>query len=378
MRITAFVLLFWLGLASAALAASQTPRDQSEELRAAVRDGKIDAVERLLREGVDVNSHVENHFTPIFFAGDPKMIDLLLRYKPNLSIRDDARGQTPIERAAEQVCLDEKRADVWRTIVEKLRGAGAEYTNDTAIYMNDVEYLRKELEKGDSWVNPRYGSLCSPLRRAARVGRLEICKLLLKHKADPDGFEEGMGYPILVEAIGHPAVVKLLIDSGANLRRRITWLGGSSGIKLIGDEATLLHFAAEAGELETAKILARGGLDVNAADMDGQTPLHVAIQAERFFAAYEFVEPGQPGKNTKCYLDTIRFLLDHDASLRFEDKSGKTVLDVAKEIDSPKGIKDLLQKYKDDLDERYSRRWSQEEPQPPSNTSGARHTEKEK
>ena len=111
--------------------------------------------------------------------------------------------------------------------------------------------------------------------------RVEICKLLLKHKANPDDFERGGGYPIMAEAVDHAAVIKLLIHAGANVRRRITQLvGGSTGGRIIGDEATALHFAAQAGNVDSCRLLVAAGADVSAADTEGQTPLHVALRGE--------------------------------------------------------------------------------------------------
>jgi ankyrin repeat protein len=92
-----------------------------------------------------------------------------------------------------------------------MRDEGAEYTIDTAIYMNDVPFVEKCLATDAPCVNQRRGALRVPLRLAARIGPVEICKLLLEHGAGPNAFEEGMGYPILVDAVKHLAVVKLLI-----------------------------------------------------------------------------------------------------------------------------------------------------------------------
>ena len=322
---------------------------QDRTFHDAVRNGDLVNVKKMLDEGADVNAQVENNLTPIYFADDPEMVDLLLAYKPQLNIRDAACIQTPLERAAMNCYQDKKVAKKWRSIVDKLQTAGAEYTIDAAIYLNDVDFIQKQLEKEDSWVNKCRDSQSVPLRLAARTGREEICKLLLKHKANPDDFERGTGYPIMVDAINHPAVVKLLIDAGANLRRRITWMAGRSGQWIIGDEATALHYAAQEGNLESCRLLVQAGLDVNAADIDGQTPIHIALRGERVH--YE-------SNDEKSYVRVVRYLLENDASLRFTDKSARNVVDLAVAIKSPKAITELLNKYKEERDRRFREAFS--------------------
>jgi ankyrin repeat protein len=249
--------LSWLCLL---VAVALTPAEN--ELRKAVQSGNAERVKMLLDAGVDVNSTYENRMTPIFFAEDPKIVDILLAHGARLDIRDSASIQTPIESAAEQHFEDEERRDTWRAIVEKLRDADAEYTIDTAIYMNDLTFVEAQLAKDDSWVNSRRGAQHVPLRIAARTGRVEICKLLLEHGADANAFEEGSGFPIVVDAVKYPAIVKLLIEHGADLKRRITWRRGRTGAWIIGDEATALHFAAGLGHPKTIELLIDHGVDI--------------------------------------------------------------------------------------------------------------------
>jgi ankyrin repeat protein len=156
--------------------------------------------------------------------------------------------------------------------------AGAPYSLQAAAYLNDVSRVREALKKDPRLANSLNGSQYTPLRIAARHSRTEMCKILLKHKADPNDWENGTGYPILKDAIKHPKVVKLLLDAGADVKKRITWRGFKTGVWIVDDEATALHFAAEEGAIESAKLLLDAGVDVNAKDTEGQTALDIAAR----------------------------------------------------------------------------------------------------
>src|SRR5258706_8098625 len=100
------------------------PASLAQDLRNAVRDGNVERVKSLLESGADANTSYENRFTPIHFADDPRIVDLLLAHGAKLDIRDAASIQSPIEDAAENYFRDEKRRDNWKIIVTKLRDAG--------------------------------------------------------------------------------------------------------------------------------------------------------------------------------------------------------------------------------------------------------------
>jgi ankyrin repeat protein len=327
-----------------------------QSLRKAVETSNVERVRELLESGANANTTYENGYTPIYFAEDPRIVDLLLAHGAKLNMRSAGSYQSPIESAADNWYFNVKRRDEWKAIVNRLRDAGAEYTIDTATYMNDIPFVQEALEKDDSWVNKSRGAQSVPLRVAARTGRLEICKLLLDHKADPDSFEEGNGYPIIYDAVQHPAIVQLLVERNANLKRRITWMGGRSGVWLIGDEGSALHYAVSAGKLESVKILADAGLDPNAADNKGQTPLHIAIRFERWDKSW--------GRDTSPFPKIIQYLLDNDASLALTTKGGQsphgfekelTPLELAKELGSPKEIIQALQKRQKEIDQAFRR-----------------------
>jgi len=155
----------------------------------------------------------------------------------------------------------------------------------------------------------------------------------------------------MVSAMKHPAIVKLLVDHGANLKRRITWLGGSTGVSITGDEVTALHFAVGVGNLESVKVLVIAGLDPNAADDKGQTPLHVALLLERWkHRISSLVDRDKVATITPTFGRIVEYLLINDASLRFKDRKGRTPAQLAEQIGSPKVIRQLLSKAQEERD----------------------------
>ncbi|MFK7818480.1 MAG: ankyrin repeat domain-containing protein [Planctomycetaceae bacterium] len=165
------------------------------------------------------------------------------------------------------------------------RAAGAEPNLISAIHLDELAKIKALLAK-----NPEYADdyqRTSPLRIAASLGRLRICNHLIKqHDVDVDDFKRGNGYPIIRDAVGHPNVVKLLIDSGADLKTRISWRGFQSGIWPIGNDATALHFAAtRSGHHLSVQHLLHAGVDVMAVTAGNRTALGIAASHGQLNAA---------------------------------------------------------------------------------------------
>ncbi|MDH5381919.1 MAG: ankyrin repeat domain-containing protein, partial [Cyclobacteriaceae bacterium] len=99
---------------------------------------------------------------------------------------------------------------------------------------------------------------------------------------------------------GRDGMSMLLLEKGAPL----------SYISRKGE--TLLHLACENEKTDVARVLINKGLDVNAQDNDGETPMHASVRG---------------GKDN---LDIVKLLLDNDADINARNKKGQTVLKRAK------------------------------------------------
>ena len=205
-------------------------------LHQAVRQDEVQAVERLLAQGADVNATDEYGRTPLHLADDPKIAEMLLAKGASLNAPDNT-GNTPLHIAA--------------------------------VYGN-VEVMKLLIVKGAE-VNARAPvSGWTPLHSAALQGQLEAAKVLLAAGADPNAKASLGDTPLHFGAMkGYDQLVALLLDKGADVNAK-----GNNAL-------TALHYAAEKGYRSVMEVLIAHGADVTAKDNNGKTPLALAVANKR-------------------------------------------------------------------------------------------------
>ncbi len=246
----------------AILSAAAAPN--SDVADAAMRGDKA-AVSALLQRKADVNAQQIDGTSALAWAvrlGDAQMVGILLSAGAKPSAANEA-GATP-------VMLATQSGDA--VILDRLLAAGADpnapltKTGDTALMM------------------------------AARTGKVEAVKVLLDHGAKVNAKETWGGTTALMWAVSerHPDVVKMLIDRGADVNAKSYYVPPSSGRGFEGTTPvpakpnqpfeefasgmlTPLMFAARENAIDSAKMLARAGADLNAQAGDGKDALSLAF-----------------------------------------------------------------------------------------------------
>lgn len=230
-------------------------------LQESSRYRRAELVKWLLEQGAEVESVSGEGKTALDLADEPGIVELLLKKSPDLSIGGEGQG-TPLQNAVKKLrdSSQEYRKEKWEQIVKLLLKHGAVSDLKSAIYLDDLKRVKELLEK-EGRKDPE--RIQQEFRTAAELGSTEICRYFIEQlHVDVNDFEGGNGYPVIYEAVRFPRVVELLIRKGADLKTPITWRGGRTGGQAIGDDATMLHFAAAYGEAETINLLIQGGIDV--------------------------------------------------------------------------------------------------------------------
>ncbi|KAL8673746.1 MAG: hypothetical protein Q9168_001853 [Polycauliona sp. 1 TL-2023] len=129
-------------------------------------------------------------------------------------------------------------------------------------------YQNWQYEKGrrkEYW-NAEEAASCKPLHMAAMFGLYGIAQNLLPLYAIDETTHMGSTALTKAASCGHSRLVSLLMDNGANPAKH-NWYG------------TMLHCAAEAGEVQCIDMLLDRGIDVDIEDDYGRAPLICAAQS---------------------------------------------------------------------------------------------------
>jgi ankyrin repeat protein len=236
-----------------------TTRMTGQRLARLIAVGDADAVRtavadtpRLLDQTVERAG--QGGWTPLHVAvaeGQEEIVRLLVKAGADLSATTE-HGRTPLHLALET------RPE----LVVVLRELGAPVDAASAAFLDDVEELTRELDRGAELVNPATGT--GLLSFTATGGSARAARLLLDRGAKADG-------DALLAAAGgaHVELVTMLLSAGADADHRDPDTGRAP-----------LHAAVAAGPHgdvpEVVRLLLAAGADVDATTNDGASALDIS------------------------------------------------------------------------------------------------------
>jgi ankyrin repeat protein len=239
--------------------------------------GNAKQMKLLLESGADVNAQNAFHATALIWAaGDAVKSRILIERGADINVRTQ-QGRTALMAAAKR----NGNADLVRLLLEK--GADVKATGDTtlieAAQSGDVEIMRLLIESGANvnCIDPRVGE--TPLHSAAVSDNVEAVRLLLAKGANPNAavkkmtrviggsiLDMGIGKqtPLMLAApTGSPELIRALIDAGANVNAQ----------DIQGMSPLMLAVASEDQDLAVVRVLLQSGANVNARSGRGETAL---------------------------------------------------------------------------------------------------------
>lgn len=238
-------------------------REQVRWLHVAVICGDRQAVERLIKFGVNVNQVDINGATPLFVAareGKTKIVESLIAAHAEVN-QPDKFGITPLFTAAKS-----GHTDIAKRLIEA--GANPEACLFLAIKLNDVEVVKGLIKVGVN-INHADDHGVTPLFLAAQNGQKRMVRVIASAGAlvdEPLKSDYGATALFVAAQQGNTSIVERLIALGAKV-----------DIPLEKNGNTPLKMAVLNGHAGVVEALVAANADSNKADKDGLTPLFCAV-----------------------------------------------------------------------------------------------------
>jgi len=297
-----------------------------DDLVLAMERGYEYLVRVMVEKGIDVNEESSNRIYPLLFAVrvcDPSIVTLLLDYGANINVHDSVSGRTPLMVAASR----EKHEIVRLLLSRGVDVNSVDRDGNTALMVTmHVGIIRMLIDAGID-INARDHHGHTALVEAITDSQHDKVKLLLEMNVEVEG-------DTLLSMAVDPYMTEILLSHGARADTN------DGGIALID--------ACRDNNLGTVRMLADAGADVNAVDMNGDTPLiHATRNGYSHILSYllsngAYIDTKGRGNKTalmnaieedKPYL--ARHLIDTGASLIARDNHGNNVLMVCMNTDHP-------------------------------------------
>jgi ankyrin repeat protein len=328
----------------------KTQEDQEQlnsKLIIAAEEGRVEEIKTLIKSGADFNAKDHNDETPLHHAskkGRTEAIITLISLGADFNAKNDI-GDTPLHLASR-----EGHAEAIRTLITL--GADIDAKNDfgdTPLHnaaLNRSTIALETLIGLGATIDAKNKKGETPLFFAAQLGRLDGVDTLIKLGADPYSVDN-KGNTVLLSACSSRSAIDNDVVSIINLLSE----KGLVDLHRVNEEGNnALHISAThptraKHTVKTIKTLVDLGVNVDAHNKEGKTPLHVAVSSSNNEGAKVLLDckanPNLANENgitplqiavEKCNTDTIMLLLENGAntdSFPTEERNkNKTLIEV--------------------------------------------------
>jgi ankyrin repeat protein len=289
-------------------------------------------LEAFIAAGADVNHKDRALRTPLHYTANRTLAEILYQHRADLSAKDKY-GLTPLHSACKKGRLD---------VIRYLISMGVAIDEPASCGYTPLLYsLSNEEDDFEDWSFPLHPS-------AEQCQSIEVTQILLAHGANVHA-ATASGQTALHGAarIGDIELVRSLVDVGANFRagnakgetalhvaartasvQIVQYLmeQGSDFHAVTSFGQSVMHAACSSGTITTLpaitiilEMLLEAGVDVNAKEITGATPLHVLYN--------------QCYRSRLCDTKALNMLLRRGADKMAEDKEGESVNDLVEKDD---------------------------------------------
>lgn len=154
---------------------------------AGASEENVAVIQFLLDSGAQVDARARNGATPLqsaAAAGNKNVVQRLLDRGAEVDARD-SRGVTAMQTVALRMTRSTRKKPS-AEVIRLLAGRGATFDVFAAVALEDTAIVGRMLRENERLVHLSAYDGRTPLHQAAALGRLDIVRLLLKHKADAD------------------------------------------------------------------------------------------------------------------------------------------------------------------------------------------------
>src|SRR5690349_3767049 len=136
---------------------------------------------------------------------------------------------------------------------------------------------------------------------------------------------------------GPNSFIEALLNCDFETARALLFAGTDVNAKYGEGRWSAMHFMAENRIAEAVAWLLEQGADINAQDMFGQTPLHLAIDSEADCARQEYDKTGVSSLSGEI----TKLLLEHGADMNAKTSKGRTPLAIARAMGHTVAVEEL-------------------------------------